>query len=220
MGSCQTLIWFSLHTQMALMASSSGSTVLPPVIPFETVATFRDKKCNNNVSINIALRPVSSLKTSPATGLRHPCDGMAVNPVASVMGASMESLPVSKPSLPPPPTSVSIHAMPTTSTSLTTTTSTTSKPLRVDKATITDPEEEEYEDVTLDEITAPYSEYDEEEAEEATSEAKRPKSRLSSVLESLRNVFQWRHSFVGSSRRNSENLVDNGKNLTDPYIHK
>ena len=184
---------------MSLMATS------PTVIPFETVATFHDKK-NNNVCVNIALHPLTSrlsmskstsINQFPTAGaLRH--RGMTINPVASVED-SLTSTP-SKASL----------ASPTSVTSEPSSASTASKPLRVDKSTITDPEEDEYEDVCLDEITAPNSDL---EARRPAEPAKQSKSRLSSVLESLKNVFQWRHSIVGS-RRNSESIVDNGNAIT------
>ena len=98
-------------------------------VPFDTVATFNDKKNNNHVSVNIALQP-----------LKH---------------------------VPQPP-----H-------------------LRVDKATITDPEAA---------------------GQEGQQKQQKQKSRLHSVLDSLKSVFQWTTHSISGGMRNSESfIVDNGE---------
>ena len=111
-------------------------------VPFDTVATFNDKKNNNNVSVNIALQPL--LKKQPSQ-------------------SSYQDLHV-----PQPP-----H-------------------LRVDKSTITDPETET----------------------ELQKQKIKQKSRLHSVLDSLKSVFQWTTHSISGGMRNSESfIVENGKDF-------
>ena len=111
-------------------------------VPFDTVATFNDKKNNNNVSVNIALQPL--LKKQPPQ-------------------SSYQDLHV-----PQPP-----H-------------------LRVDKSTITDPETET----------------------ELQKQKIKQKSRLHSVLDSLKSVFQWTTHSISGGMRNSESfIVENGKDF-------
>ena len=111
-------------------------------VPFDTVATFNDKKNNNNVSVNIALQPLLK-KQSPQS--------------------SYQDLHV-----PQPP-----H-------------------LRVDKSTITDPETET----------------------ELQKQKIKQKSRLHSVLDSLKSVFQWTTHSISGGMRNSESfIVENGKDF-------
>jgi hypothetical protein len=44
----------------------------------------------------------------------------------------------------------------------------------------------------------------------ATKQKKSSQRLLHSVMETLRNAFQWTTHSIGSSRRNSESIVDNG----------
>ena len=112
-------------------------------VPFDTVATFNDKKNNNNVSVNIALQPL--LKKQP--------------PQSSYQDHHV----------PQPP-----H-------------------LRVDKSTITDPETE---------------------TELQKQNQRKQKSRLHSVLDSLKSVFQWTTHSISGGMRNSESfIVENGKDF-------
>ena len=114
-------------------------------VPFDTVATFNDKKNNNNVSVNIALQP---LKKQPRQQPQPP-----------------------QPHVPQPP-----H-------------------LRVDKSTLTDPETE---------------------SGEKTS---KQKSRLHSVLDSLKSVFQWTTHSISGGMRNSESfIVENGELNRRPLL--
>ena len=113
-------------------------------VPFDTVATFNDKKNNNNVSVNIALQPLLKKQSHSQS--------------------SYQDLHV-----PQPP-----H-------------------LRVDKSTITDPETE---------------------TELQKQNQRKQKSRLHSVLDSLKSVFQWTTHSISGGMRNSESfIVENGKDF-------
>ena len=118
-------------------------------VPFDTVATFNDKKNNNNVSVNIALQPL--LKKLPKQQ----------QPQQLPQSPSYDHVPQ-------PP-----H-------------------LRVDKSTITDPETEA-------------------EFQKQHQNQRKQKSRLHSVLDSLKSVFQWTTHSISGGMRNSESfIVENG----------
>ena len=112
-------------------------------VPFDTVATFNDKKNNNNVSVNIALQPLKKQQPQPP-----------------------------QPHVPQPP-----H-------------------LRVDKSTLTDPE-----------------------TESSGEKTSKQKSRLHSVLDSLKSVFQWTTHSISGGMRNSESfIVENGELNRRPLL--
>ena len=118
-----------------------------PRIPFDTVATFNDKKNNNNVTVNIALKPLLS------------------KPKNTVVKPEQNKPEENEPQ--------PAH-------------------LRVDKATITDPIENE---------------------EESGQKMKqKPVGRFHSVLQSLKSVFFWTTHSISGGMKNSESFIlDNGK---------
>ena len=85
--------------------------------------------------------------------------------------------------------------------------------MRVDKATITDPEDDE---VGADDSNHTHSRGCQRQHEQKQQQPRKIKQKgrlLASVLQSLRNVFQWTTTSIGSGMKQSESflVVDNGK---------
>ena len=85
--------------------------------------------------------------------------------------------------------------------------------MRVDKATITDPEDDE---VGADDSNHTHSRGCQRQQEQKQQQPRKIKQKgrlLASVLQSLRNVFQWTTTSIGSGMKQSESflVVDNGK---------
>ena len=87
--------------------------------------------------------------------------------------------------------------------------------MRVDKATITDPEDDE---VGADDSNRTHRgcQPQQEQKQQQQQQPRKIKQKgrlLASVLQSLRNVFQWTTTSIGSGMKQSESflVVDNGK---------
>ncbi len=149
----------------------------------DTVATFNDKKNNNNVTINIAMKPLKKAQASQISKLLQP-----IITTKAVVEPASSAKTVQRPKVEPCRTEAKPETEP--------------QPvhLRVDKATITDPELDAAADVETGASTA------------GTGGGCQKQSRLHSVLQSLKSVFHWTTNSISGSMKNSESFIlDNGK---------